>query len=296
MPRGALHALVLSATLALAACGEGAVPGGLSDAGATDASASEGHLDDGGPTPPAATSDAATLGPDAARPPSADGRVADGRVADSRAADSRVADSGATGLTPGAALLLGEANRQLQNLKSTVYQHTTSVNEATGHYGYDCSGFIDYSLKRVLMPAYSALPTASSVRPLAEDFVHHFNSLSASSTGPWSSVARPIELRPGDVVGWLTAPGSSSSNTGHVMIVRGTPTTNTKRPTEVLVPVVDATQSPHASDSRTGGQTGLGTGTIGIQVEASGRARAYYWRGGLSTTAVATTFGFGRPR
>jgi hypothetical protein len=79
--------------------------------------------------------------------------------------------------------------------------------------------------------------------------------------------------------------------------VIGLATANPARPDEMLVPIADATSTPHGvADSRTAASaTGLGTGTIGLREDASGRATSYYWVGGVSKKAWSTAFAFARP-
>jgi hypothetical protein len=211
-------------------------------------------------------------------------------------ADTPTGRPGPTGdtITAGEAThgsLLGEVRRELATARLTHYQHTTEVDEQRGEFDYDCSGFLDYALQRIDPPAYRALPV-SKTRPLAEDIVHQIRSHEA---GPWEQVATAAQLRPGDVVSWLTPQDSDSDNTGHVMIVLAAPTKNTRRDDEWLVHVADSTTSPHAADSRIGGSpNGLGTGTIGLVADDTGRPVGYYWRGAVSTELKHTVVALGR--
>ncbi|HEY1971982.1 MAG TPA: hypothetical protein VGH89_28765 [Pseudonocardia sp.] len=191
--------------------------------------------------------------------------------------------------------LLGEVRRELSLARHTRYQHTTEVNEQTGTFDYDCSGFVDYALRRVDPAAYRALPV-STTRPLAQDIVNQIRGATHSAkAGPWHQVPTVRELRPGDLLSWLTPRDSDSDNTGHVMVVLATPTRSPRAGNEWLVRVADSTMSPHADDTRIGGSpTGLGTGTIGLVTDSSGRPSAYYWRGGLSTKLQRTVIALGR--
>ncbi|MDT5117579.1 MAG: hypothetical protein QOE30_3318 [Mycobacterium sp.] len=58
----------------------------------------------------------------------------------------------------GPPLLLGEVQRELAAMTFSRYQHSTSVDESTGTYKYDCSGLVDYALGRVLPDALAASP------------------------------------------------------------------------------------------------------------------------------------------
>jgi hypothetical protein len=78
------------------------------------------------------------------------------------------------------------------------------------------------------------------------------------------------------------------------MLVRAHAYANPQRADEILVPIIDSTMSPHAEDSRTKGETGLGSGLIGILVDREGRPVAFHWKGGLSKKAVETPIALGR--
>jgi hypothetical protein len=215
-------------------------------------------------------------------------------------ADTPIGALGQTGAATASAQgdhgsLLGEVRRELSAAHTTRYRHTTAVDEQRGEFNYDCSGFLDYALHRVDPAAYNALPV-SETRPLAEDFVQAIAAAGPSPTsGPWQQVPTAAQLRPGDVVAWLTPEDSDSDNTGHVMVVLAAPTRNAGRADEWLIPVADSTTSPHAADYRIAGSpTGLGTGTIGVVTDGSGRPVGYYWRGGVSTVLKHTVVALGR--
>lgn len=200
---------------------------------------------------------------------------------------------------PGSQVLLAEAERQLGAMRQSAYQHTTEVDEAAGIYRYDCSGFVDYALKRVLPAAYDALDrgitrTPHPVRPLAQDIHDFLAGLgTAGSAGGWRRLPRVQELAPGDLVVWLTPPGQDTTNTGHVMIVREAPARNPQRSDEYLIRVIDSASSGHASDTRGSSGAGLGSGIVGLLVDGDGRPVGFRWSGGLYQD-VATSVLFGR--
>ena len=200
--------------------------------------------------------------------------------------------SAATTPSARAERLLQEGQRELRAMKSSRYQHDTDVDEAQGRFVFDCSGFLGHCLQRVDRRAYEALPVTSRTknRPLAQDFFAAFEDRLA----PWSRVQHPRNLKPGDIVAWLKAPESDSHNTGHVMLVRAHAYPNPERADEILVPIIDSTMSPHGEDSRAKGETGLGSGLIGILVDREGRPLAYRWKGGRSKDAVETRIALGR--
>lgn len=216
------------------------------------------------------------------------------RVASPPASTAASAPAGVTGAAA-PSVLLGEVQRELSAMKSTHYQHTTAVDEAAGKFFYDCSGMVDYALGRVLPGDAKALPTSTSKRPLAGDIERFLHSAAGQSVAGWQGVTRVDQLGPGDLVAWLATEDSTTGDTGHVMVVLAAPTANAARDGEWLVQVADSTISPHALDSRHRGQTGLGTGTIGLAVDASNAPIAFYWQGGVSKHPIPTEVALGRP-
>jgi hypothetical protein len=196
---------------------------------------------------------------------------------------------------PGSAALAEEVQRELKAMRVTRYQHTTSVDESSGSYFYDCSGLLDYAVGRVRPADLKPIPHTSA-RPLAGDIESY---LHRGLTGPiegWQALARVDALGSGDVLAWQATEDSRTGDTGHVMVVLEAPTLNTGRAAEWLVRVADSALSPHALDSRQPGTTGLGTGTIGLLVDESGAPTAFYWQGGVSPHAKPTQIAVGRPR
>jgi hypothetical protein len=191
--------------------------------------------------------------------------------------------------------LVDEVHRELMAMRSTRYQHTTRVDEHTGTYFYDCSGLVDYAAPRVIPADADALPTSTSLRPLAGDIEHYLHGGLEHSVAGWTAVRRVAELRPGDVIAWLATEDSTTGDTGHTMVVFAPPTTDLARPGEWLVQVADSTLSPHAQDSRQRGETGLGTGTIGLLADVAGLPTGFYWQGGVSREAKSTEVALGRP-
>jgi hypothetical protein len=181
-------------------------------------------------------------------------------------------------------------------MKESTYSHTTKVVEATGTFDYDCSGFIGYALSRVLPAQLASLATAEGVaRPLAKHYEGFFESIPASgSKGGWKRVSRAVDLVPGDVVAWLKPADVVSTNTGHVLLVRGAVKPNPARADEVLVPIYDSTSSPHgSSDSRAPSGEGLGIGTIGVLIDSKGAPVGYRWTGGSSVKLEYTSVALG---
>ncbi len=192
----------------------------------------------------------------------------------------------------GSKLLLNKAEREFSGMTSSKYTHITYVNENSGTYNYDCSGFVGYALSRAVPGAFNVL---QNKRPVAEDFYNYIAQCGPTpGGGGWMKVSTPLELLPGDIVVWLKPDASNSTSTGHIMIVTGVPVKNPKRTGEVLVQVIDSVESGHAKDTRGTGKTGLGKGTFGIMTDSSGLPTGYYWRGGESTLLQKTKIVFAR--
>lgn len=190
----------------------------------------------------------------------------------------------------GSALLLAEAERELARMNSSEYSHTTFVDETRGIFKYDCSGFIDYAMKRADPGAFAAL---ADERPVTSTFYTHvIGSGSIPGRGGWMRILPPRDLRPGDIIVWPR--DSTDDQNGHIMIVAEVPEENPERAGELLVRVIDATSSRHADDTRGPGESGLGAGTVGIMTGPSGLAVGYFWRGGESRALQETEMAFAR--
>jgi hypothetical protein len=184
--------------------------------------------------------------------------------------------------TLGSAALLAEANRQLAAKTASTYSHHTHIDEALGSYDYDCSGFVGYALGRAEPDAFAELTKATVRRPLSKHIVSFVDGIPAAGhTGRWNRVMRAVDLVPGDIVAWLKPADSTSTNTGHVMIVHGAPAQEAAHPERVVVPIIDSTAMRHgAGDSRPVHTSGLGTGKIVLVVDASGAPAHFYWTPG----------------
>ncbi|HEY8078754.1 MAG TPA: hypothetical protein VIF62_31700 [Labilithrix sp.] len=195
------------------------------------------------------------------------------------------------GTQPARVRFLEEVRRVMGAAKTTHYSHVFEIDEPTGTFVFDCSGFVDYALSRSDPPALAALPRSppKHLRPRAEDFVKAVS----SGTAPWKSLGRASDLEPGDVVAWLRPADSKSKNTGHVMVVNGAP--RAVGGSEWAVPVADSTALRHgASDSRAPAKaTGLGQGTIVLVVDGAGAATAFRWSTSAKQTH-ATSIALGR--
>jgi hypothetical protein len=178
-------------------------------------------------------------------------------------------------------------------MRSSSYTHKTHVDEASGTFDFDCSGFLGYALAHAAPENWKTLRAATKKRPLATHFTDFFESLSPTPSHGWMRVAKVEELRAGDIIAWRKPADVVSKNTGHVLLVRVAPT---KENDEWRVPIFDSTHVRHgASDSRTPTKSdGLGTGIIVLRVDASGAPIAYRWAPAKNDRLHTTSIAFGR--
>jgi hypothetical protein len=200
---------------------------------------------------------------------------------------------------PVAGGVVAEVDREMALARRVRYSHHTCVDETTGTFEYDCSGLLDYVLRRTAPDALAAVPSARGRRPRAADFVAFLGQMPpGGQAGRWQRVARVQDLAPGDVIAWLRPPESRSSNTGHVMIVHGPVASDPSHPGGFVVPIADSTERPHTPfDSRSDRrQTGLGTGQIVLFADASGAPRSFLWSLSRKAHERQTTIVLGRIR
>ncbi|MFA4860572.1 hypothetical protein [Methanoregula sp.] len=171
-----------------------------------------------------------------------------------------------------------EAYRIFSNMKSTEYVHTTYVNESKGIYRFDCLGFVDYVLQQGAPEAFKSAGHGYE-RPELAVYGRYFRNLGPTPNPEgWSRVARPVDLKPGDICLWQKI---TPDSVGHMWIIAGTPYVNPARTDEVLVRIFDS-DGVHADDSRAAKsyKYGLGSGILGMLVDAGGNPVGLNWQGG----------------
>jgi hypothetical protein len=177
---------------------------------------------------------------------------------------------------PAASPLLARAYRMIENLKATTYQHVTDIDEQTGEYYCDCSGFVSYLLRKEMPAQYAAVPYPKPFRhPRAVDFHDAFAAAPTEAVEgtKWVRIARLADARAGDVVAWRKATIPKMGVTGHIVLLDSTP--KPVGPDLYEVVVIDSTSRPHKDDTRTGDETGVGRGTIYLRVDGDGRPAAF---------------------
>jgi hypothetical protein len=186
--------------------------------------------------------------------------------------------------------MLVEAEAIVAGMKQTTYDHTTLIDESTGTYDVDCSGFTNFVIQQAVPPAFTELAQATSPRPYAAECARFFVALPTAGSGSWHPVTIAMNLVPGDVVAWVEPPTLNSTDTGHTAVVALAPVAGKN---EVDVKIIDSTLTPHgATDPRAiDGTTGVGEGTMAITVDGTGAATGYRWADEPGVLAYTTTVG-----
>jgi hypothetical protein len=167
---------------------------------------------------------------------------------------------------------LGDAAERLLNgMRETHYQHRIHADKSRGVYDMDCSGFVDYLLKQNAPAQFSPLRIEPGhTRPRAAMYFDLFNRLNKSPLPGWESVPKLGEVRRGDIIAWeLAASTEKPGDTGHVVIVAAAPVEQTNH--LYRVQVYDSSVIPHDDDSRPEGTNGVGEGVITFRVDTNGK-------------------------
>lgn len=169
--------------------------------------------------------------------------------------------------------LAAEAERILQNMKTSEYAHKTEVDEQSGSYKLDCSGLVCLALKKVSPDALKAVPkSGTEKRQFAHDFYEWFAAAptpdKAGADAKWVRIEKLAQAKPGDVIAWKNENYQPGENTGHVMIVMEAPEPDGEGVFRVVV--IDSSAHGHGSDTRKKGESGVGRGTLWFTVGKDG--------------------------
>jgi len=171
--------------------------------------------------------------------------------------------------------LVAEARRMISEFKTTRYTHKTHIDPERGICEVDCSGFLVVILKQVAPEHLKLIPTKHQ-RPLAEDFYNAITAPDGQAPRAWRRIDRVEDAKPGDVITWLKLERQPGDNTGHVMLIAEMPVAES--PIHVRVRVLDSTLHGHGHDTRPEGESGIGQGTIWLDVDSNGRPIGYHWK------------------
>lgn len=174
--------------------------------------------------------------------------------------------------------IVAQARQMLADFPKSSYSHTTRIDRERGVCEIDCSGFVAAVLRAVSPEHVQALPLAKAgrKRPLAEDFYAGFVTAAQGRLPGWQAVMHVEQARAGDLIAWWHEEHQKGENTGHVMIIAEPPAL--EQAGRWRIRVFDSTASPHGSDTRPEGTTGLGSGNVWLDVDASGRILGYRWK------------------
>jgi hypothetical protein len=169
-----------------------------------------------------------------------------------------------------------EALHILEHTKQTDYQHNLVIDDATGTYDVDCSGFVSYILERVAPAHLKLIPLKPSESRLgAGNYCNFFASLPVQAGSGWRQVPRLLNARRGDLIAW--GPVNKVPHSGHVFIVAKHPVTNHDGSLSVMA--YDSSHTPHFDDSRGNGPgqfpNGIGSGAIHFQTGSGGEPVAF---------------------
>jgi hypothetical protein len=162
------------------------------------------------------------------------------------------------------------AEKLLGDIRETHYQHKTHVVPSEGIYDMDCSGFVDYLLKRVAPEQYAYLPIEPGhPRPRAAMYFDFLNGLPGNPVPGWKSINRLAEAQRGDIIAWALATSTQKpGDTGHVVIVATAPVLINSG--QYGVSVYDSSGIHHDDDTRPKTTSGIGKGVITFRVDDRG--------------------------
>jgi len=185
--------------------------------------------------------------------------------------------------------------RIAETMTHTEYTHGFEVDEARGVYRFDCSGMVQWVLRRAAPRAAAAARYQLDHRPLARDYQRRIASVPLGKERyGWRRIGRIVDAEPGDVIAWIRPAVIRSPNTGHVAFIALPPVPVPGYDNAFLVRVIDSTSLLHDDDTRQG-RSGFGLGTILLVAdEITGEPRAFGWIG-LEWRAFATDIAIGRP-
>lgn len=187
--------------------------------------------------------------------------------------------------------LADAAERVLNGVRETHYQHRTHVDTGAGAYDVDCAGFVDYLLKRVAPAQFAQLPVeAGHDRPRAWVYYAFLHNLCRTPSIGWESVQRLVDARRGDLLAWKReALIQGTGDTGHVAIVARIPV---RQPDGTFnVEVYDSSTIQHDFDSRAEGTNGIGKGVVTVEVNSRGEPVAVRFNSGARFQARPMAIG-----
>jgi hypothetical protein len=179
--------------------------------------------------------------------------------------------------------LAGEAEQVLANNRHTHYQHTIHIDETTGTYDLECSGFVTYLLDNVAprhLAAISKRPNETRLHAAA--YAAFLADLATTAVSGWHAVGPYPDIARGDLIAWALDP--PNRDTGHIFVVADPPVQVDE--STIAITGLDASDIAHYADSRvsaaTGYRSGAGTGTFHLRVDTTGTPTGFQFGQGAN--------------
>jgi hypothetical protein len=187
-----------------------------------------------------------------------------------------------------------EAKRIVDSVRYTDYRHREEVDESTGTYIMDCSGFISYILKRVAPEHLGVIPKEIDKRgPGPDDFYEYFSTLTTKAER-WRPIHCLDDVLGGDIMVWRHEGRiKPHDDTGHVLMVAEMPTAQADGIYSVRV--YDSSNLPHNDDTRRDGVTGVGGGEIKFKVDSRRKPTSVQFTVGESFESCSIAVGRAEP-
>lgn len=182
----------------------------------------------------------------------------------------------------------------ISSLRYSAYKlGGTHFDNSKGIYIVDCSDYVDHLLAVSNPLAYHSLVhSTGSDKPTTAHYYDFFTGLTYQPKHYWNKVDFVKELQPGDILVFRNTRQSHTGVGGHVMVVMNKPT---KVQNTFMVRVTDSASSGHSQDTRLPHTSGIGIGTMQIQVNPeTGEPSGYAWKLG-STIEHHVNFAMARP-
>ena len=187
-------------------------------------------------------------------------------------------------------LIATEAGTILSAIKDTDYSHKSFIDEKTGVYISDCSGFLSYIIARTRPQALEEVKISEGHKSRrAVNFYDTIVRAGKENVPCWTRIFRLEDAEPGDIMVWVNPPDSGDS--GHAMIIMEAPVPEGKQLFKIKI--CDSSKSPHGQDSRASGSNGIGSGFIFVETNENGSPSACRWHS-ISSKNISRPIVIGR--